>query len=155
MQFLDKSKELNKNPLLKYLILFLVLTLLIYLGLDILLHQQQIGLTLTTAHNTILGNEEEFLDPILFDTLLERTHFNIFSSMLTLMLLALILIRLNPKPKQQQIIIHVAFITSILSHVTLLLTYVHAFFIMLWIGLFLVWHLLGLIMSISIIWKLR
>ena len=153
MQFLDKSKELNKNPLLKKLILFLVLTLLLYLGLDILLHQHQIGLTLTTATNTILGNEEEFLDPILFDTLLERTHSNILSSMITLMLLAVILIRLNPSAKQY--LIHFSFITAILSHVVLLLTFSYSLFITLWIGFFILWHLLAFIMGLNIMWRLR
>lgn len=152
MQFLEKSKELNKNPLLKKLILFLVLTLLCYLGLDIFLHQQQIGLSLTTASHTILGNEEEFLDPILFDTLLERTHANILSSMITLMLLALILIRLNPEPKQY--LIHLSFLTAIASHVLLLLTN-NSLLIGLWIGFFMLWHLFAFIMALSILWRLR
>lgn len=153
MQFLEKSKEFNKNPLLKYLIIFLVLTLLLYLGFDLLLHQQQIGLTFTTATHSIMGNEEEFLDPILFDTLLERTHFNILSSMLTLMLLALILIRFNPSPKQY--FIHASFITAILSHVLLLLSTNHSLFITFWIIFFILWHLLAFFMALSILWRLR
>ncbi|CAA6800618.1 MAG: Unknown protein [uncultured Sulfurovum sp.] len=152
MQFLDKSRELHKNPLLKKLILFLVLTLLLYLGVDIFLHQHQIGLTLSTATNNILGNEEEFLDPILFDTLLERTHANILSSMITLMLLALILIRLNPKSTPY--LIHFAFISSILSHVLLLLTS-NTLFIALWIGFFMLWHVFAFVMGLIIIWRLR
>jgi hypothetical protein len=152
MQFLDKSKELNRNPLLKKLIIFLVLTLLLYLGLDVFLHQQQIGLTLSTATNTILGNEEEFLEPILFDTLLERTHANILSSMISLMLLAVILIRLNPKSKQY--LIHLAFISAILSHGLLLLTN-SSLLIALWIGFFMLWHGFAFIMGIMILWRLR
>jgi len=153
MQFLEKSKAFDKNPLLKYLIIFLVVTLLLYLGFDLLLHQQQIGLTLSRATDTIMGNEEAFLDPILFDTLLERTHFNILSSMLTLMLLALILIRFNPTPKQY--LVHASFLTAILSHVTLLLSSSHTLFIGLWIGFFSLWHLLAFLMGIKIIWSLR
>ena len=111
MQFLDKSKAFDKNPLLQKLILFLVLSLLLFLGFDVLLHHHQIGLTLNAATNTILGNEEEFLDPILFDSLLERVHADILSAMISLMLLAVILIRLNP----------ISFSTAILSQVALLL----------------------------------
>jgi len=95
MKFLKKNKEFEKNPLLKKLILFLVFTLLLFLGLDVLVHHHQIGLTLATATDTILGNEEEFLDPILFDSLLERVHADILSAMIVLMLLATILIRLR------------------------------------------------------------
>ena len=153
MQFLDKSNELKKNPLLVKLILFLTFTLLLYLGADLLLHHHQIGLTLNTATNNILGNEDEFLEPILFDTLLERTHFNILSSMMTLMTLSVILIRL--KPKNKQTLIHLAFTTAILSHVSLLLTLSYSLFITLWLGLFMLWHLFAFVMGFSIIWSLK
>ncbi|HHD75936.1 MAG TPA: hypothetical protein ENK82_08735 [Campylobacterales bacterium] len=155
MQFLDKSKELNKNPLLKRVILFLVGTLLLYLGVDTLLHNQQIGLTLTTATHTILGNEEEFLDPILFDTLLEKTHANLLSSMITIMLLATIYIRLTKYTQKRQPVIHLTFLTAILSHVALLLTQSYPLLIGIWISLFLLWHLLALYLSVIILWKLR
>lgn len=155
MQFLDKNKELNKNPLLKRLILFLVGTLLLYLGVDIVLHHQQIGLTLTTATHTILGNEEEFLDPILFDTLLEKTHANLLSSMIIIMLLATIYIRLTKCTQKRQPAVHLTFLTAISSHIALLLTQSYPLFIGIWIILFLLWHLFALYLSIIIIWKLR
>jgi hypothetical protein len=155
MQFLDKSKELNKNPLLKHLVILLVLTILLYLSIDILLHHQQIGLTLSTAINTILGNEDEFLDPILFDTLLERTHSNLLSSMITLMLLATIYIRLTKCTQKRQLAVHLAFLTAILSQIALLLTQTYPLFIAIWIALFLFWHLFALYLSLMIIWKLR
>ena len=152
MQFLDKSKAFDKNPLLQKLILFLVLSLLLFLGFDVLLHHHQIGLTLNAATNTILGNEEEFLDPILFDSLLERVHADILSAMISLMLLAVILIRLNPKSKQR--IVHLSFSTAILSQVALLLAPSYTVFIAIWIILFLLWHLLAFLMGFSIMWKL-
>ena len=152
MKFLDKRDELQKNPLLVKLILFFTLSILLYLGADVLLHHHQIGLTLSTAKDCILGNEEEFLDPILFDSLLERTHFNILSSMMTLMTLTVILIRLEPKSKQ--ILIHLTFLSAIFSHVVLLLTPTSEFFIVIWIGLFIFWHVLALFMGLKIMWKL-
>ena len=157
MQFLDKNKEHEKssplkNPLLKKLILFLVFTLFLFLGLDVLLHHHQIGVTLTTATNTILGNEEEFLDPILFDTILERVHADILSAMITLMLLATILIRLSPQSKQR--LVHLSFLTAIFSQIALLLAPSLPLFIALWLVLFLLWHLLAFVMGISIFWKL-
>lgn len=151
MQFLDKAKELDKNPLLKKLILFLVITLLLYLGLDIVLHHQQIGLTFTSASNTILGNEEEFLDPILFDVLLEHVHANILSSMITLLLLTTIYIRLKAESKQR--LIHLSFSTAILSQVILLLTTTLPLLINIWIVVFLLWHLSAFILGFIIIGK--
>jgi len=91
-----------------------------------------------------LGNEEEFLDPILFDSLLERVHADILSAMISLMLLAVILIRLNP----------ISFSTAILSQVALLLAPSYTVFIAIWIILFLLWHLLAFLMGFSIMWKL-
>lgn len=155
MQFLDKNKELNKNPLLKKLIIFLVVTLILYLGLDVMLHHEQIGLTLSTATHTILGNEAEFLDPILFDTLLERTHANLLSSMIVLMLLTTIYIRLTKCTQKRQPTVHLAFLTAILSQITLLMTQTYPLFIAPWIVLFLLWHLFALYLGVMIIWKLR
>lgn len=152
MQFLDKHKELESNPLLTRLILFLVLSLLIFLGLDVLLHHHQIGLTLQAATSNILGNEEEFLDPILFDTLLEHVHSDTLSAMLTLMLLTTVHIRLTPKKKQT--LIHLTFLSAILTQVTLLLSTTFSIFITLWIGLFLLWHFLALWLGIRIMWRL-
>jgi uncharacterized BrkB/YihY/UPF0761 family membrane protein len=152
MQFLDKHKELESNPLLRKLILFLVLSLVLFLGLDILLHYHQIGLTLQTATSNILGNEEEFLDPMLFDTLLEHAHSDTLSAMLTLMLLTTVHLRLNPKKKQT--CVHLIFLSAILTQVCLLLSSTLFLFIPLWIGLFLFWHLLALWLGISIMWRL-
>ncbi|CAA6814499.1 MAG: Unknown protein [uncultured Sulfurovum sp.] len=157
MQFLDKSKAFSKsspitNPLLKKLILFLVVTLLLYLGLDALLHYHQIGLTFRTATHSILGNEEEFLDPILFDTLLEHVHADILSAMITLMLLTTILVRLNPNSKQK--LVHLSFITAILTQVSLILAPTLPLFISLWVILFISWHLLSLIIGFFVLWKL-
>ena len=154
MQFLEQNKAfakdaLRKNPLLKKLILFLVFTLLLFLGLDVLLHHQQIGLTLTTATNTIVGNEEEFLDPIFFDNLLEHVHSDILSAMITLMLLTTIRIRIKPHSKQR--LVHLAFMSAILSQIVLLLTSSFPLLIGLWILLFLVWHLCAFIIGLSII----
>lgn len=152
MKFLKKNKEFDKNPLLKKLILFLVFTLLLFLGLDVLLHHHQIGLTLATATDTILGNEEEFLDPILFDSLLERVHADILSAMIVLMLLATILIRLSSQSKQR--LVHLSFLTAIFTQVALLLAPSLPLFIVLWITLFLLWHFIAFVMGLRIIWEL-
>lgn len=152
MKFLKKNKEFDKNPLLKKLILFLVFTLLLFLGLDVLLHHHQIGLTLATATDTILGNEEEFLDPILFDSLLERVHADILSAMIVLMLLATILIRLSSQSKQR--LVHLSFLTAIFTQVALLVANSLPQFIVLWITLFLLWHFIAFVMGLRIIWEL-
>lgn len=132
--------------------LFLVVVLMLFLLSDIALHHYQIGLTLSQATETIAGNEANFTDPILFDSLLERVHIDILTSMITLILLAVILIRLTPK--ETQYTIHLAFVSAILTQFSLLLSFYFEPFILIWIGLFIVWHLVAFQMSIKTIWRL-
>lgn len=152
MKFLVTS-ELKNNPLLSLLILFLVGVLTLFLVTDLLLHHYQIGLTPTLASEVILGNEESFIEPILFDALLERVHIDIFTSMITLMLLVIIYIRLNPDTKNK--IIHLSFITAILTPISLAVSYLGGeIFIFAWIILFLSWHMCALYFSVNIFWEL-
>ena len=152
MKFLNRAKALEKNPLLRLLMLFLILTLLLFLLSDILLHNYQIGLSLTEATETIMGNEENFTEPMLFDTLLEHVHIDLFSSMISLMLLAVIWIRLHPLKKQY--LIHLAFLSLIGTQTALLASFYTAFSIPFWIGLFLLWHGVAFYMGITSMWRL-
>ena len=152
MKFLNKAKALEKNPLLRLLMLFLIVTLLLFLLSDMILHHYQIGLSLSQATETIVGNEEDFTEPMLFDTLLEHVHIDLFSSMTTLMLLAVIWIRLHPLKKQY--LIHLAFLSLIGTQMALLSSFYTSFAIPLWIGLFLLWHGVAFYMGSTSIWRL-
>ncbi len=149
MKFLI-TKELTHNKFLAILILIFVLFLGIFLLSDLLLHHLQIGLSITQATETLLGNEEEFIEPILFDALLERVHIGIFTSMITLVLLSLVYIRACNVEKSK--VIHLAFIFAILAPFSLLLAYAYGeLFIPLWIAFFVLWHMLGLYLVTSIV----
>ena len=154
MKFLV-TKELWHNQLLKWLVVLLVLMLLLFLVSDVLLHHFQIGLESSKAIETILGNEEEFTDPILFDALLERVHIDLFTSTITLMLLAVVYVRVAPQDKLKSLPIHLSFLTAIFSHMALMGGfYAGEIIIQLWIGLFLLWHIIAMFMSFYIIAKL-
>ena len=146
-------KELRHNPLLKSVVLLLVAFLGLFLVSDMILHHLQIGLSPSKATETLLGNEESFIEPILFDALLERIHVDIFTSMMTLVLLSIIYMRVLDKEKSK--VIHLAFITAILSPIAIILAYFYGtVFIVSWIGLFILWHLSGLYLSMGIVWSL-
>lgn len=150
MKFLV-SKELHHNPLLKKLVLFVSVIMIAFLASDILLHHFQIGLFFDKAIETILGNEEAFIDPLPFDTLLERVHINILTSLLTIMIVASVCISLGSKG----LLIHLIFISAILSHIALLSSLaLGKTAIMIWIVLFLLWHILAIAMSLSIMIRL-
>ena len=154
MKFLV-TKELWHNQLLKWLVVFFVAILILFLLSDMLLHHYQIGLEFSRAIETIMGNEEEFTDPILFDALLERVHIDIFTSTITLMLLVLIYVRVVPQNKIKSLPIHLLFLTAILSHIALMGGfYAGEFFIYSWVVLFIIWHIIAIALSFYTIFRL-
>jgi hypothetical protein len=152
MKFLV-TKELHQNPLLRSLVLFFVAVLSLFLLSDIVLHHYQIGLTPSLATETLLGNEDAFIEPLLFDVLLERVHSSIFTSMITLILLSIIFMRVQDVEKNK--LIHIAFLSAIFTPLCLILAYFYgSVFIAAWIALFLLWHSVALYLSFFILWKL-
>ena len=152
MKFLT-TKELHTNTPLKHLVGILLGVLILFLITDILLHKYQIGLTLSQVKNNILGNEEEFIEPMLFDMLLERIHIDLLTSLITLMLLALIYIRVSLKPKAW--ILHISFMGAILTQLALLGSFWWGETpIALWIGLFILWHILAIWLGAVSLWRL-
>lgn len=152
MKFLV-TKELEQNRLLTLQVLMLTAILTLFVFSDLVLHHFQIGLTPATAMVTILGNEEAFVEPMLLTALLERIHIDIFISMITLMLLVVIYIRLSKNRKNKMI--HLAFLSAILSPISLLMGYFFGeMFIFIWLGLFVLWHMSALYFSVYIFRKL-
>lgn len=152
MKFLV-SKELSGNRLLRLQVLWLTAILALFLAADIVLHQYKIGLTPALAYEHILGNEEAFVEPIIFSVLLENIHIDLFVSMITLMLLVVIFIRVAEEGKTKMI--HLAFLSAILAPLSLLLAYFYGeIFIDLWIGLFMLWHLCAFYFVLVIFRKL-
>lgn len=152
MKFLV-TKELQSNTPLKHLVGILLGVLILFLLTDILLHHYQIGLTLAQAESSILGNEEEFIEPMLFDMLLERIHIDVLTSLITLMLLALIYIRVSSQPKAW--LLHTSFMGAILTQLALLSSFWWGkLFIALWIGLFILWHIIAIWLGVVSLWRL-
>ena len=149
MKFLV-TKELIDNKLLSMIVTVLVGFLGLFLLSDLILKHLQIGLTFVTAKETLIGNPSEFIEPILFDVLLERIHISLFISMLILFLLSTVYIRVLNKEKS--VVIHVTFIAAILSPIFLSLGYAYGtVFIVAWIGSCVLWHLCGLCLSMRIL----
>ena len=154
MKFLV-TKELWHNQLLKWLVVLFVTILMLFLLSDMLLHHYQIGLEFSKAIESIMGNEEEFSDPILFDALLERVHIDLFTSTITLMLLAVIYVRVAPQNTLKTTPIHLSFLTAIFSHIALVSGfYFGEIFIQAWIILFITWHIIAIFLSFYIINRL-
>ena len=148
MKFLT-TKSLKENPFLKNLLVGLIIFIILFLFLDIALYSEQIGLRFEDVKNRILGNEEEFIEPILFDSLLIMIHSNLFFSMLILLILSAIWIRVSKLNTFSKWILHLLFLMAIFSNVFLLLGYFYiSFRVEIWVVLFWSWHFMAIFMAI-------
>jgi hypothetical protein len=154
MKFLV-TKDLEHSRLLSYLMGGVVFAILLYLGFDIVLHAYVIGLDMETISATLFGDLENFVEPILIDSLLLQVHIDLFMTLFAVMILASIYMRLYSSKGVTKWVVHLLFIFGMLAPVAILLAYfVSESFIFIWLLSFLLWHLLGSIVGILILKKL-
>lgn len=154
MKFLV-SKDLAHSTLLSQLMSGVVCALFLYLVFDIVLHAYVVGLDVATISTTLYGNTEEFIEPILIDTLLLQVHIDLFMSLFSIMIVASIYIRLYSTKVMTKWLVHILFILGLLSPVLLMVAYFTTVgFIYVWIFSFILGHILGMAMSLLIVKKL-
>jgi len=150
MKFL-LTKDLQHSSLLSKLMLGVCVTLFLYLGLDVVLHAYVLGADLTTLTNTLYGNEEEFIEPILLDVLLLQVHSDLFMSLFSIMIISSIYIRFYSANRSTKWLVHILFLLGLFTPAFLMLSYFTSVgFVMLWLGSFVLCHLLGMLMSLRI-----
>ena len=155
MKFLV-TKDLAHSQLLAYLMAAVVLAILLYLGLDVVLHGYVIGSDMTAVHSTLFGNAETFEEPILIDSLLLQVHIDLFMTIFVLLILSSVYIRLHNKTTAMKWVLHALFILGLLAPLSLLLAYFWSeVFVMVWAVTFLLWHLLALLVALSIFPRLK
>ena len=154
MKFLI-SKELSQTTLMRKLMIAVCVALFFYLGLDVLLHAYVFGFELSDISSTLYGNAEEFIEPILLDTLLLQVHIDLFMSLLSMMIIASIYIRLYSEDGFTKIVVHALFILGLIAPLLLIVSYFTAMAcVYAWLGSFMLGHLLGMGMSLRIVGKL-
>lgn len=154
MKFLV-TKDLAHSTLLTTLMSAVVFAILLYLGLDVVLHAYVIGLDMASIRVTLFGDEVNFVEPILLDSLLLQVHIDLFMTLFALLILSSIYIRLYSRKAATKWTVHLLFIFGLLAPVMLLFSYfVSPSLIILWLGCFAVWHFLALYVSIMILKKL-
>ena len=110
---------------------------------------------IVSISNTLYGNEEEFIEALLLDTLLLQIHSDLFMNIITLMILSSIYIRYFSQNTFTKILVHLLFLSGILAPISLLIAYFSAvIFIYIWIFAFIGEHLLGIFMALRILKKL-
>jgi hypothetical protein len=154
MKFLV-TKDLAHSTLLSYLMGSVVFAILMYLGFDMVLHAYVIGLDLHSVSVTLFGDVENFIEPILIDSLLLQVHIDLFMTLFALLILSSIFIRLYSDKVMTKWIVHLLLSMGILAPVALILAYfVSTLFSVIWLISFVLWHLLASIVAIMILKKL-
>jgi len=154
MKFLV-TKDLAHSSLISYLMSSVVFAILLYLGLDTILHAYVIGLDMDSISVTLFGDAENFVEPVLIDSLLLQVHIDLFMTLFAILILSSIYIRLYSSKVMTKWIVHLLFIMGILAPVTLLLAYfVSASFTAMWLISFLLWHVLACMVALMILKKL-
>jgi len=154
MKFL-LNKDLEYTSLLRNLMAGVVFALFFYFILDVVLHAYVLGLDVTTLSTTLFGNPDEFIEPILLDTLLLQVHIDLFMSLFSIMIVASIYIRLHSKKVMTKWLVHALFILGLLTPIFLMVAYfTNVWFITIWLVTFIVGHLLAMWMSLLILKRL-
>ncbi len=148
-------KDLKQDPMMKPILSGLLLFTILYLIVDIIIKHYNFGILPSSISITLFGSEEEFIDPITKSSFLEVWHTDIFFIMMILLSLSATFIRLTTNNTINLLILNITLISSILSLITLALSFfVSSSFILLYSLSLFTWHLLALYMSISSFWKL-
>lgn len=154
MKFLV-TKDMGHSTLLTYLMGSVVVAILLYVGLDTVLHAYVIGLDMHSISVTLFGDAENFVEPILIDSLLLQVHIDLFMTLFAILILSSIYIRLYAEKVMTKWVVHLLFIMGMLAPAALLLAYfVSASFAAIWLISFVLWHLLACIVSLMILKKL-
>ncbi len=154
MKFLV-TKDLAHSTLLSYLMGSVVFAILLYMGLDVVLHAHVIGLDMHSASVTLFGDVENFVEPILIDSLLLQVHMDLFMTLFALLILSSIYIRLYSDNIMTKWLVHFLFIMGMLAPIALILAYfVHAVFTAMWLISFVLWHIMAIVVAVMILKKL-
>jgi len=154
MKFLV-TKDLAHSTLLTYLMGSVVFMILLYLGFDTVLHAYVIGLDMQSVSVTLFGDAENFVEPILIDSLLLQVHIDLFMTLFSILILSSIYIRLYSDKVMTKWVVHLLFSLGIVAPVVLLLAYfVSALLTAIWLISFVLWHILGCIVAMMILKKL-
>ena len=154
MKFLV-TKDLAHSTLLTYLMGSVVFAILLYLGFDILLHAYVIGLDMQSVSITLFGDVENFVEPILIDSLLLQVHIDLFMTLFAILILSSIYIRLYSDKVMTKWVVHFMFSLGILAPFVLLLAYfVSESLTAIWLISFVLWHMLAAVVALMILKKL-
>jgi hypothetical protein len=135
-------KDLRKDRIMRPILSSALLFGMLFIVADLFVKHNGFGITPTAIKMSVLGDEEQFLDPLGKNVFLEFWHVEIFSIMMVCFIVSTIYIRLSNGSKKALFIVNVMLISAILSLVFLpLLYFLSSSFIYPYLFTFYTWHL--------------
>lgn len=149
-------KSLKQDSMMKPILSGLLIFTILYLISGILVKHSSFGLFELAIQTTLLGNEEEFLDPMSTASFLEFWHMEIFFIMMILLSLSAVFIRLCKNSRLNIVLLNLALLSALTSLISLVLSfYLSSSFIIFYVVSFFTWHLIALYMSVFSLWNLH
>ena len=150
------NNDHQANRLMNTLLSGLLLFTLLFLTADLIAKALHFGLTPEAVKTALFGDEEAFIDPLPFASLLESVHADIFFTMMTLLTLGAIYGRVGRSKRWRLILINVMMLSALVALAAPLLAYyVAAFWADVWYAAFILWHLTALLVTLIALWRLR
>jgi len=149
------SKDLRANSVMRVLLISFSIIMLLFLALDVTNKTLKFGSSITEIKNNIIGNEDEYLEPLSTLSALEMVHTDLFIAIILLLLIGAIFMRIEAKFKT--LLLAITMILSILSFISFLASlYVNEIFVMLSVISFLAWHISAALMLLtSLMWLFK
>ncbi len=148
----DHQASRLMNTLLSGLMVFILL----FLVTDLIVKTYHYGFTTDAIATMLYGNEEEFIEPLPFASLLEGVHADIFFAMMTLLTLGAVYGRTGRSKRLRIILVNLMMLTALTAMIAPVLAYVHsAFWITVWIITAVSWHAIAMLVALIALWRLR
>lgn len=125
MKFIVSKKIIDNRPLYVS-VLWMLIFLIIALGLSLTAKAIDFGMTPAMWVNTVLGNEEEFIEPLLVSDLLLSLHTDLFGLILVFIIISALIMRTSRSKALK--------ITLLLTGVASMILYSIGLIASLWIG---------------------
>ena len=146
------SKKLSDNSTLRLLIGWMLVLLILAMVLSLSAKGIEFGLTPQSWIATVMGNPDEFIDPILWSDLLLGIHTDLFGLIITFILIASLYVRTSRSTKSKIIVFSALLIALLLYPLGLLgSSLIGAIGIITALSAFIVFHSLIIILSFDLL----
>lgn len=150
MKFFVTGNIKNEKKLL-VAITALALFFILFIFSDLWIKGALFGFSVIEVSQTLLGNEELFMDPYAFATLLEMIHTDLFFVMMLFILSGALYFRIKKQSRFTRVVMTILLFMVLISMVTPFVGLSYSFGAFLWYYSFIGWHLLFIYIYIDVI----